>query len=119
MPKPIIYGINSLREFREILEKNEGKVVIKFGATWCAPCKRIEPVVYDYFDLLPDHIQPYIIDVDESIEVYRALLNKKVITGIPALLCYNAGNTEIYPDILHIGADLNKLEYFFKSVIHE
>ncbi len=119
MPKPVIHGIKSVAEFREILSKNEGKIVIKLGADWCGPCKMIEPAVNHYFSRLPNHVQAYMVDVDESIELYRLLTVKKVIHGIPALLCYNAGNMEIYPDELHIGADLKKLEVFFNAVVFE
>ena len=35
----------SRSEFEELLRQNPGKVVLKFGATWCGPCKVIEPLV--------------------------------------------------------------------------
>jgi thiol:disulfide interchange protein len=118
MPKPIIHGISSLAEFRNILNSNQGKVVIKFGAEWCAPCKMIESQVHQYFSKMPDFVQCYIVDVDQSIELYAFLKSKKMITGIPALLCYNAGNVDPYPDLITIGADPKKLEHFFQSVMH-
>ena len=30
-------------EFQKILNENQGIVIIKFGATWCQPCKLISP----------------------------------------------------------------------------
>ena len=34
-----------------ILEKNNGVIIIKFTATWCGPCKKIEALVNQYFDM--------------------------------------------------------------------
>ena len=31
----------SRSDFEELLRQNPGKVVLKFGATWCGPCKLI------------------------------------------------------------------------------
>ena len=36
-----------------LLEKNPGLVIVKLGASWCGPCKKIEPVL-DNISLSPD-----------------------------------------------------------------
>lgn len=117
MPKSIIYEIHSVKEFEQILQNNRGKIVIKFGAEWCGPCKAIEHQVTQFFSHLPDNIQPYIIDVDECFELYAFLKSKKMINGIPALLCYNAGNVTPFPDEITIGANADNLRHFFNKVL--
>ena len=47
------------------------------------------------------------------------LKGKRMINGIPTILCYKKGNIEYAPDDSFVGADLNALDSFFKRcVIH-
>jgi thioredoxin 1 len=114
MSKPaIITEIKSLKEFERILIQNPGLIIIKFGATWCQPCKRIERQVYQSFDQMPSNVQCIIVDVDVSFELYHFLKNKKMIHGIPALLLYEQGNTHYVPNDIIVGADPTGINAFF------
>ncbi|MBP6874540.1 MAG: thioredoxin fold domain-containing protein [Candidatus Eisenbacteria bacterium] len=33
------------RNYAEVVEKNPGLIVLDFGATWCQPCKKLEPIL--------------------------------------------------------------------------
>ena len=33
------------KNFKSTLEKLSGKVVVKFGAEWCSPCKTLDPLL--------------------------------------------------------------------------
>jgi thioredoxin-like negative regulator of GroEL len=116
MPLPIKYGIESNIEFRNLLSENPGIIVIKFGAEWCNPCKRIEEPLKHYISQLSDQVLPVIVDVDESFEVYAYLKNKRMINGIPVILAYYKGNINYAPDDIHIGTDLNQLRDFFERI---
>jgi thiol-disulfide isomerase/thioredoxin len=120
MPREIISEIASLAEFKSLLEKNPGVFIMKLGAEWCGPCKKIEPLVHDLMTKLPtDKIQCAIIDVDESFEVYAFLKTKRMVNGIPAILAYYAGNTHYVPDDAVIGADPSQIvELFNRSIRH-
>ena len=48
MSNPIITNIKTANDLSDHLEINPGIVIIKLGATWCQPCKKIEPVTYCY-----------------------------------------------------------------------
>lgn len=74
---PTIENIENLPRFAEILRENPGIVIIKFGAEWCAPCKKIEHQVHAWFDRMPPAIQTVMVDVDESFEVYGFLKTKE------------------------------------------
>jgi len=117
--RSLLTEINNLPHFAEILRNNPGLIVIKFGATWCAPCKRIEKQVYQWIDKLPQNVQSIIIDVDVSFEVYSFLKNKKMINGIPAILCYYKGNLNYIPDDSVIGADPNAVDLFFTRCLQQ
>ena len=38
--------INSIYEFAEELKNNNpGLILVKFGATWCKPCKKVDTLI--------------------------------------------------------------------------
>lgn len=105
------------QEFEELLKNNPGKVVLKFGAEWCGPCKRIDAHVNQWFNAVSsDRVKCIMIDVDESFDLYGAFKAKRQVNGIPAILCFNAGNTSYIPDFNVVGADVNQINAFFQRV---
>jgi thioredoxin 1 len=99
------------------LTNNPGLFIVKLGAEWCGPCKVIEPLVEQYMHAMPENVQCAIIDVDESFELYAFFTKKRIVRGIPAILCYYSGNVDIYPDDLVIGADAKEVKSFFERCI--
>lgn len=119
MKLPVITEIKSMDEFKEILsKKNKKMTIIKLGAKWCQPCKRIEPLVYRWMDNIPDTIQICLIDVDISFNLYSFLKSKRIVNGIPALLSYETkSDTSPYPDDVVIGGDLQQVQLFFERCL--
>lgn len=68
-----------------ILAENN-KVIIEFGATWCGPCRNIEPILESFAENNQD-ITIIKIDVDQEPE----LCAKHHIRNIPALLFFKDG----------------------------
>ena len=119
MSLPFIYKIESRDSFVKSLETNPGLIIVKFGATWCAPCKKIAPLVDHCMNNLPKNVQCYIIDVDEDLELYGFLYKKKMVNGVPAIVCYEKGNVNYIPDDVVIGADEKKvLEFFARCLVN-
>jgi len=114
MSKQIISQIESKTAFFHLLEHNPGLIILKFGATWCGPCKKIEPIVHGFFATSPDEVVCGDIDIDDSFEVYAFLKNKKMVNGIPVMLCYKKGNETFIPDDSITSADPVALDAFFK-----
>jgi thioredoxin 1 len=114
MSKDIITHIQNRDIFMNLLDKNPGLIIIKLGAKWCAPCKRIKPVVNGFFASSPDNVLCCDIDVDECTDLYSFLKSKKMVNGIPVMLCYKKGNTSFIPDDSIIGADPTQLDAFFR-----
>lgn len=112
--KTIISFFQSRHDFIRLLEKNQGLVIIKFGATWCGPCKRIKPVLDGFFLTSPDNVICCDVDVDESFDLYSYFKSKKMVNGIPVVLCYKKGNVSYIPDDSVTGSDPNELDKFFK-----
>ena len=117
MPRAILTEIKDRNDLQSILQSNPGKIIIKFGAEWCGPCKKVEPLIQQWFSRLPDTVQPYMIDIDECFDVYAFLKTKKIVNGVPVILCYHEGNVTPFPDSGVLGADVAQINQFFQSVI--
>lgn len=115
--KKVITEIENKAQFYNMLQLNPGLIIIKFGAPWCKPCKKIKPQVDTFFSETPSNIICCDINVDECEELYTFLRNKRMINGIPTLLCYKKGNNEYAPDDSFVGTDQNSLNSFFKRCV--
>lgn len=104
--------------FMELLKTNPGVFIFKFGAEWCGPCKKIKKFVDKVSLVLPANIM-YIfsVDVDECFDLYAYLKQKKMVSGIPVMLAYKAGNITYAPDASVSGTDENELKYFFDTCL--
>jgi len=113
MPKTIITKIENRIVFLNLLKDNPGIIILKFGASWCKPCKLIETPVYNFFGSSPDNVICGDIDIDDSFDVFSYLKTKRMVSGVPTLLCYKKGNITYIPDDSVSGYDLNNLNAFF------
>jgi len=113
----IITEIGKLADFSALLANSKGLVILKLGATWCGPCQKIAGSVHSAMDTLSSTYGNKVtccdIDVDESFELYAFLKNKKMVNGIPAILCWCKGNTTFIPDDSIHGADVDGVSQFF------
>jgi thiol-disulfide isomerase/thioredoxin len=110
----IITSLEKLPDLLQALQNNPGVFIMKLGAEWCGPCKRIEGLVKTCMDQAPANVQCAVIDVDEAIEVYGFLKTKRVVNGIPAILGYYQGNLNYIPDDVVIGSDQKQVIAFFQ-----
>lgn len=113
MSKQVISEIANREAFFHLLANNPGLIVLKLGAEWCGPCKLIKNVVHGFFATSPNEVICGDIDVDVSFDFYSFLKSKKMVNGIPVLLCYKKGNTTFIPDDIITGTDASELHKFF------
>lgn len=113
MSKQVISEITNRQAFFHLLQHNPGLIIIKLGAVWCPGCKTIEKSVHGFFASSPPEVVCADIDVDKSFDFYSFLKSKKMVNGIPVLLCYKKGNATYIPDDIITGADPNGLHQFF------
>lgn len=95
--------------------------IIKLTASWCRPCKMIEPIIHQlnnhYMSQNKDY--EYIeVDVDQSIDLYAFFKKMRMANGIPTFLCFKKKmytDTHYYvPYKCMTGADSKALTQFFQ-----
>ena len=92
-------------------------LIIKFGANWCGPCKKIAPAYQEFISKCPQNILCADIDVDENMDLYMSLKKQKMVSGIPVFLAFWGGvkrDAWFIPDDSIIGADETQVANFFK-----
>lgn len=102
----------------ELINNNPRIIVIKLGAEWCGPCKRIEPLVTDFFNKSPKDCVCVSIDIDESMDIFAIYKRFRVISGVPGLLCYTKEEDNIYPSFCCNTGNTQEVEKFFNNCIN-
>lgn len=102
-------------DFIDFLNKEEHKdstFIILVKATWCGPCKRAKPVIYDNLKKYPD-LKYIEIDYDKYSSFVGGYLKVKTI---PTLFAFIKGEKEY----ICYSSNATNINDFFKNVIeHE
>jgi thiol-disulfide isomerase/thioredoxin len=88
MEKTIITSLKPEELFTLQRSYNNRVIVVKFGAEWCKPCKKIKPLWNEWITIAPANIIIVDIDIDESIDLYVQLKAKKMVKGVPTILAF-------------------------------
>ena len=72
--------------FNEIVNQDK-LVLVKFGATWCGPCRSVDKELKSLAGQLPADVEVLKIDVDENPD----LAQEFQITGIPRMMLVRSG----------------------------
>jgi thioredoxin 1 len=70
----------------EVLEA-AGPVLVDFSATWCGPCKKLEPVVDEIATEFAGRVKVVKVDVDRS----PATAAKFAVMSVPTLIFFRDG----------------------------
>ena len=105
--------------FLQLLKMNPGVFVFKFGAEWCKPCQMIKKHIDNVSLVVPNNNTMYVysVDVDDCFDVYAYLKQKKMVSGIPALLAYKKGNSYFVPDASVSGTNETDINNFFNTCL--
>lgn len=102
-----IWVLKRSREFNSLMELSKMKtVIIKYTASWCGPCRKINPKFIEFSNDYPD-LQFAEIDIDK----FSKISNEQFIKSIPTFLVY-LDNDMI--DSL-TGSNIYELEKLIKS----
>lgn len=118
--KPIIYDMDVVDLQRMQAQMENQVLIIKLGADWCGPCKRIAPAYHEFIRSSPANILFADIDVDDNINLYGALKKAKMVSSIPVFLAYYSETKRdqwYIPDDSIIGADSTQVTLFFNRCL--
>jgi len=79
-------GELSSKDYNSITS-SKGYVLVDFYAPWCAPCKRMLPMVEDLAKTYPDKFKLLTVDFDQN----RLLAKEKNVTAVPYLAIFKDG----------------------------
>jgi len=85
-----------------------GKVLVDFSATWCGPCRMMEPVLEQLAQDLDGVVTVAKIDVDEA----QSTALKYDVTTVPTLILFHDG--EVKGKVVGV-KDLNSLKTFIET----
>ena len=74
-----------MKQFQSSLKNKV--VLVDFGATWCAPCKAMEPIIKDMKTKYENKATIIEINIDEQ----RTLATDYMVQSIPTLIIFNDG----------------------------
>ena len=76
--------------FREEVFGSALPVLVDFTATWCAPCKEVDPIVDELAAEMAGQAKIVKLDIDESPDIYQQLR----VNGVPTVIFFNEGREE-------------------------
>lgn len=74
------------KPFKELIAGNQ-PVLVDFYATWCQPCKTMEPILAEVAKKLGEEIKIIKIDVDKN----PSAANSYQVKGVPTFILFQAG----------------------------
>ena len=75
------------QNFEEEVLKAEQPVFVDFYASWCGPCKMMQPIIDELADEYKDKIKIVKLNVDEN----QVTAQKYQVMSIPTMLIYQKG----------------------------
>ncbi|WP_297337789.1 thioredoxin [Algoriphagus sp.] len=74
------------KSFQELIE-GETPVLVDFFATWCGPCKMMQPILEDTARQLGEKVKIVKVDVDRN----QLAASKFQVRGVPTLILFHKG----------------------------
>jgi thioredoxin 1 len=66
---------------------SDNPVLVDFSATWCGPCKKLEPIVHEIADDYQGRLKVVKVDIDQA----RQTAAKFGVMSVPTVLLFQSG----------------------------
>jgi thioredoxin 1 len=76
------------KTFQELID-GDTPVLVDFFATWCGPCKMMQPILEDTARKMGDKVKILKVDVDKN----PLAASKFQVRGVPTLILFQKGKT--------------------------
>ncbi|HSJ68818.1 MAG TPA: thioredoxin [Anditalea sp.] len=76
------------KSFHDLIS-GDRPVLVDFYATWCGPCKTMQPILEDVSRQLGDQVKVIKVDVDKNPDA----ANKYQVRGVPTLILFKKGQS--------------------------
>jgi thioredoxin 1 len=73
--------------FNELVLSSSRPVLVDFSATWCGPCRRLEPVLEELASDFAGRASLVKVDIDQC----PNLAKQYQVRGVPYLICFKGG----------------------------
>ncbi len=73
--------------FESEVDKSDLPVLVDFGATWCGPCRALEPIVEELAGEYEGKLKVGAVDIDQA----RAVATRFGIMSVPTLIFFKGG----------------------------
>jgi thioredoxin 1 len=74
-------------QFDTIINQASRPVLVEFGATWCGPCRMLEPVLVELAGDYGDRVDFYTVDVDQAPQLAMNL----GVMSVPTVILFRDG----------------------------
>tara|TARA_R110002020_G_scaffold90325_2_gene219866 strand:+ start:88 stop:399 length:312 start_codon:yes stop_codon:yes gene_type:complete len=74
------------KTFQELIDGDQA-VLVDFFATWCGPCKMMQPILEDTAKQLGDKVKILKVDIDKN----QLAASKFQVRGVPTLILFQKG----------------------------
>lgn len=74
------------KTFQELIDGDQA-VLVDFFATWCGPCKMMQPILEDTAKQMGDKVKILKVDVDKN----QLAASKFQVRGVPTLILFQKG----------------------------
>ncbi len=77
--------LNSVTAFEQAIA-SDALIFVKIGASWCKPCRQLEPIVHQ---LAIEY--PQILFIEVNLDTFRSLASRYGVRSIPTVLLFKQG----------------------------
>ena len=107
----------TVQEFKDITNNlGNNRLLVRFTAPWCRPCRRIDPLCHERYTGLPAECIIAELNIEDTLDLYSAFTRYKMIKGVPAMLLFRGDSDRdrwFIPDDSISGDDAGEVNAFF------